>query len=145
MTLNPGVIRAGEDAWIEARNITDVKTGNLIDVTGYAVHGVARALFERYVLGRPNYLRTYRWRMFSPVVAEWSTSPTGTQGTATAGGSDPNAVVLHITPTQTLTWRCPLVIVQAELTDPITGYISRIVDEVFEVAFDATTTSTSGH
>lgn len=139
MTANPQVIRAGEDSWIEARNITDVRTGNLIDVSGFSVQGVARAMYQRYVLGRPS-MRSMRYRMLSPIVAEWSTTPTGTQGAAVAGltgGTDPNLVTLHITPTQSLSWRCPLVIIEAELTDPVTGYISRIISETYEVSQDA--------
>jgi hypothetical protein len=135
------VIRAGEDCWIEARDITDVRTGNLIDVTDYPVHATARAAYQRYVLGRPQYAQAMRYRMLTPVIAEWSTTPTGTQGTITAGGSDPYLVSIHITPTQSLGWRAPLVIIQAELTDPITGYKSRIVDEIYELSYDAVTSA----
>jgi len=138
---NAQVIRAGEDCWIEARDITDVRTGNPIDVTGYSVHATARAAYERYVRGRPQYMRAMRSRMLNPVIAEWDTSPTGTEGTIIAGGVDPYLVQIHITPTQSLNWLAPLVILQAELTDPITGYKSRIVDEVYELAYDATTQS----
>lgn len=137
----PNILPQGVDAWIQANGIIDVRTGAQMDVTGYAVHAVARAIFERWVLGKPNSLRGYRWAipMYSPVVAEWDTAPTGTQGTATAGGSTIDQVQLHITPTQTKGWRCPLVIIQAEMTDPFTGFVTRIIDEVYEVNFEAIT------
>jgi hypothetical protein len=78
-----------------------------------------------------------RYRMLTPVIQEWDTTPIGTQGTITAGGSDPYLVSIHITPAQSLNWRSPLVMLMAELTDPITGYKSRIVDEVYELSYDA--------
>jgi hypothetical protein len=128
----PNIILQGVDCWIEANNIINVRTGQAMDVTGCSVHAVARALYERRVLGR----RLYQYRMINPVVAEWSTTPTGTQGTATAGGAITDQVQLHVTPTQSSGWRCPLVIIQAELTDPITGFVERIIDEVYEVSFE---------
>lgn len=139
---NPNVIRAGEDCWIEARNIRNVRTGVLMNVTGFGVHAVARALYNgRYTLGKPNYARAMRFRMMTPVVAEWSTTPTGIQGQVTAGTAtltaNPNRVEIHVTPTQSGGWRCPLVLVQAELTDPVTGYKGRIIDHVYEINFDA--------
>jgi hypothetical protein len=130
-----GVIRQGVDCWIEANSIINVRTGLSMDVTGCSVHAVARARYERVVLGRQSV--PYRFRMYNPIVAEWDTTPTGTQGTAVAGGAVPDQVQLHVTPTQTLNWRCPLVVIQAELTDPITGYVERIIDEVYEVSFEA--------
>jgi hypothetical protein len=128
----PNIIKQGVDCWIEANNIINVRTGLSMDVTGCSVHAVARALYERRVLGR----RLFQYRMINPVVAEWSTTPTGTQGTATAGGAITDQVQLHITPTQSSAWRCPLVLIQAELTDPITGYVERIIDEVYEISFE---------
>lgn len=128
----PNIIPQGVDCWIEANNIINVRTGQSMDVTGASVHAVARALYERRVLGR----RLFQYRMLNPVVAEWSTTPTGTQGTATAGGAIIDQVQLHVTPAQTSGWRCPLVMIQAELTDPITGYVERIIDEVYEVSFE---------
>jgi len=135
---NQGVILQGTDCWIEADNIRDVRTGSLVNVTGFTVHAVARALYQRFVLGRPLYL-TWRYRMTMPIVSEWDTTPTDPSwGTITAGGQDfPNRVSIHVAPTQTNAWRCPLVIVQAEMTDPITGYKSRIVNQVYEVDFEA--------
>jgi hypothetical protein len=127
---NAQVIRAGEDCWIEANNIIDVTTGLPINVTGYAVHAVARARWTgRRVLG------TWRYqpRMIEPVIAEWSTSPTGTQGTIIAGGAVTDRVQIHITPTQSSGWRCPLVSIQAEMTNPATGFVSRIISEVYEL------------
>ena len=130
------IIRQGVDCWVEATSIINLRTGLPMDVTGYFVHAVARARYERRVLGR----RTLQYRMISPVVAEWSTAPTGTQGTAVAGGAVTDRVQLHVTPTQTATWRCPLVNIQAEMTDPITGYVERIIDIILEVSFEAVTT-----
>jgi hypothetical protein len=133
------IIRQGTDCWIIASNLIDVRTGLQMNVTGYKVTGVARARYQRRVLGR----RIYHYRMLDPIVATWNTTPTGTDGVATAGAnaimtSQPiDQVQLHITPTQTETWRCPLVLIQAELIDPVTGYVARIVDEIFEVSFDA--------
>jgi hypothetical protein len=132
----PNIIPQGVDCWIEASNIINVRTGTPMDVTGCAVHAVARALYERRVLGR----RLFQYRMLNPVVAEWSTTPTGTQGTAIAGGAITDQVQLHVTPAQTSGWRCPLVLIQAELTDPITGYVERIIDEVYEVSWEVVTT-----
>jgi hypothetical protein len=131
-----GVIRQGTDCWIEANSIINIRTGEPMNVTGYTVHAVARARYERQVLGR----RIYQYRMISPVVAEWHTTPTGTQGTAVAGGAVTDRVQLHVTPTQTAGWRCPLVVIQAEMTDPVTGYVARIINEVYEVDFEAVTT-----
>lgn len=138
----PDIIQQGTDCWIEANNIIDVRSGAQMDVTGFSVHAVARAIYDggRFVHGKPNSSRrAYMYRMITPVVAEWSTSPSGTQGTATAGGSVIDRVQLHVTPAQTKSWRCPLVIVQAEMTDPITGYVARIIDELYEVNFEAVT------
>jgi hypothetical protein len=132
----PNIILQGVDCWIEASNIINVRTGTSMDVTGCSVHAVARALYERRVLGR----RLFQYRMVNPIVAEWSTTPTGTQGTAVAGGAIPDQVQLHVTPTQSSSWRCPLVLIQAELTDPITGFVERIIDEVYEVSWEVVTT-----
>lgn len=133
----PNIIPQGTDCWIQATGIYDVRTGEPINVTGYSVYAVARARFSRRVLGRPS--MGYRYRMWNPVVASWSTTPTGTEGVATAGGdSGANQVQLHVTPAQTAAWRCPLVAIQADLTDPVTQYVARIIDEVYEVSFDDT-------
>lgn len=129
----PNIVRQGTDCWISASNIVDVVSGASMDVTGYTVVATARARYQRRVLGRP----IYNYRMMSPVIAEWSTTPTGTQGVATAGGSVPDQVQLHVTPAQTENWRCPLVIIQADLIDPVTRYTARIIDEMYEVSFDA--------
>lgn len=132
-----GVITQGADVWLEADGIRDKRTGNLMDVSDFTVHAVARACYQRMVLGRPLYM-TWRYRMMMPVIAEWDTTPTGTEGTITAGGGDtPNRVSIHITPEQSDGWRCPLVIIQAEMVDPITGFKSRIINETYELSFDA--------
>ncbi|MGH3987829.1 MAG: hypothetical protein ACRDTZ_10975 [Pseudonocardiaceae bacterium] len=131
------IILQGVDCWIEAKNIINARTGAPLNVTGFTVRAVARALYERTVLGRRRYY-THRLPRFSPVVAEWHTSPTGTQGTAIAGGvADPYRVQLHVTPSQSSNWLCPLVSIQAEMTDPVTGYVDRIISEVYEVDFEA--------
>jgi hypothetical protein len=130
------VIKQGVDLWIEANSIIDVRTGSAMNVTGYPVHAVARARYQRQVLGR----RIYRYRMLEPVIAEWHTTPTGTQGLIVAGGAVTDRVQIHVTPTQTSGWRCPLVIIQAEMTDPITGFVERIIDEVYEVDPETVTT-----
>lgn len=133
----PNVIKQGTDAWLEATNIIDVRTGDPMDVTGFTVHAVARSRWTgRRVLGRV--LWNYN-RMAEPVISEWHTSPTGTQGTIIAGGIVPDRVQIHITPTQSSGWRSPLIVIQAEMTDPVTGYVERIVDEVLEVSYDAVT------
>jgi hypothetical protein len=124
------VIRQGADCWIEANGIINLRTGLPMDVTGYAVHAVARARYER---------RIFQYQMLNPVVAEWSTTPTGDQGTIVAGGDVTDRVQIHVTPTQTAGWRCLFVNIQAEMTDPVTGYVERIVDKVYEVSFEAVT------
>lgn len=129
----PNIIRQGCDVWISASNITDVTTGLPMDVSNCTVYAAARARYRRQVLGR----NLYQYRMISPVVAEWSTTPTGTQGQATAGGVITNQVQLHVTPTQTEGWRCPLVIIQADLIDPVTGFTARVIDQVYEIEFSA--------
>lgn len=126
---NPRVINVGEDCWIEARNIRSSRTGTLIDVTGFPVHAIARAIY----LPITNSVDHSR----SPVIAEWSTDPVGAQGDIRTGTdtetSDPHCVEIHITPSQTVDWRCTMVLIQAELTDPVTGYVGRIVDGMYRV------------
>jgi hypothetical protein len=132
-----GVIRQGEDCWIEASNILSPRTGELIDVTGWRVHAVARAWWSRVQLGQ----RIWQYRITSPVMSEWATNPTGGQGTIVAGigtdNTDPHRIRLHITAAQTYHWRSPLVLIQAKMFNPITDEPARIIDEVFEIAFDA--------
>jgi hypothetical protein len=137
----PNIIMQGVDCWISASNIINVRTGVQMNVTGYTVTAVACALYRRQVLGQ--YRWQQQWRMNNPIVAQWSTTPTGTQGLATAGT---NAVIttqpidqvtLHVTPAQTANWRYPLVIVQAKLIDPVTGFDARIINETYEVSPDA--------
>jgi hypothetical protein len=138
----PNIIRQGVDCFITASNIIGVTTGEPVDVTGYTVYAAARAIYgDRYHLGKPNVVRGWWWSAaaYAPIIAEWSTSPTGTQGTVIAGlsngGTVTNQIQLHVTPTQTSTWRCPLVIIQAEMTDPNTNFVGRIIDEIYEVNF----------
>jgi hypothetical protein len=132
-----GVIRQGEDCWIEALNIRDVRGGDLIDVTGWKVHAVARAWYARIPLGR----RVWQYRMQNPVMSEWSTAPTGTQGVIIAGigndNTDPYRIRIHVTPAQTDNWRAPMALIQAKMWNPVTNDTARVVDEIYEVAFDA--------
>jgi hypothetical protein len=131
------VIKQGVDCWVEACNIIDIRTGNTIDVTGYSVHAVARARYHRRVLGQ--YPR--RWHALTPVISEWRTTPVAaTDGLIIAGGIVPDRVQIHITPTQSSNWRSPLVNIQAEMTDPLTGEVARIIDEIYEISFEAVTT-----
>lgn len=136
-----GIIPQGTDCWVEANGIIDVRTGSQMSVVGMSVYAVARARYERVVLGRQS--TPYRYRMSNPVVATWSTTPGSTDGLAIAGTNIINGVQfidqvqLHITGAQTEQWRCPLVAIQALMTDPVTGYEVRIIDEVFEVSFDS--------
>lgn len=136
----PGVINAGEDTLIQCVNLTAKTTGAMMDVTNWECHGVARALYERYVLGRPVWARTWRYRMLMPIVAYWDYPQTifdDEHAEIITGGATPNMVQLHVTPSQSNGWRCPLVLVQAELINPITGEISRILDQQYDVDFSA--------
>ncbi|MGH3546675.1 MAG: hypothetical protein ACRDQU_00815 [Pseudonocardiaceae bacterium] len=142
MSTGPGgIIRVGADCWITANNITNVTTGLPLNCLGFTVAAVARARWQRRVLGRPSI--GYRWHMNNPVVSTWSTTPTGTQGQATTGstlnsdGTTSYWAQLHVTPTQTQNWRWPLVNIQAEMTDPVTGYVARVIDQIYEVDFEA--------
>jgi hypothetical protein len=118
-------IKQGADCWIEAVNIRDVRTGDPLDVTGWTVRAVARACWSQ------------RRRTLGQVVAEWHTSPTGSQGRITAGGDVPDRIQVHITPEQTEGWHCPFVVIQAEMTTPMSGEIERIIDECYRVSFQA--------
>lgn len=132
----PGVINAGEDTLIQAVNLAAKTTGYMMDVTGWECHGVARALYERYVLGRPVWTRTWSYRMQMPIVAFWDYPQTvfdDEHAEIITGGTIPNMVQLHVTPAQSNGWRCPLVLIQAELHNPVTGEVSRIISNTYEI------------
>ena len=129
------VIRQGEDVKISAKNLRSVETGELMDVSGWPARALARAWYARVQLGQ----RIWQYRMMNPVMTEWSTTPTGTQGRITAGvgsdNDDPNRVVIHVTADQTYNWRSPLVLIQAFLHNPVTGETAKIISRVFEIEF----------
>jgi ABC-type phosphate transport system substrate-binding protein len=90
----------GTTSTIWVRGITD-STGAALDITGWAV--LATALGP----GTP-----------SPVIAEWSTSPTGTQGQATAAGS---TIALAIPSAMSTAWLLNYAVVQISVTEPGVG------------------------
>jgi len=100
-------ITQGATRQIVASNIVD-GNGQPLDVTGWGVHAVIR---RRDITG--------------PIVAEWSTTPTGTQGTASVGGT---TLTLIITPAMSAAWAWAAGVLQAEITEPITGRVERIID-----------------
>lgn len=95
--------------------------GAPLDVTGWAV--LAR-LRQNSVTG--------------PVVAEWSTTPTGPQGTATASGS---AVTIVITPAMSAAWNWRRGVLHAEITEPgVNGRVERIIDVIVHLDREVVTT-----
>jgi hypothetical protein len=129
------VIRQGEDFIISAKNLYSVATGETIDVTGWPVHAIARAWYQRTQLGA----RVWQYRMISPIMSEWSTSPTGTQGTIVTGANtstgETNRVEIQVTADQTDNWRSPLVLIQAWMRNPVTAERAKIVSQVYEIEF----------
>jgi len=92
-------IEQGTDQPIVA---TDVRIdGQLVDMTGWSVRAVIR-----------------QGSTDGPVVAEWSSDPTGSQGQATAGNG---TVSLEITPDMSSAWTWRYGVVQAEATEPGQG------------------------
>jgi hypothetical protein len=124
----PDMIEQGVDCYIDAFGITDPETGTALNVTGCAVHAVARAVYG-------SGLAEHRRLRFSPVIAEWHTTPITGQGQITAGGAVTNRVRIFVTPEQTQGWRCNRVIIQAHMLNPSTSKKARIVNKVFEVSF----------
>lgn len=101
LTIPQGTTRA-----ITVKNITDAD-GQPLDVSSWAVHAVAR------YGGIPG-----------PVVAEWSTTPTGDQAQATASGS---TVTLPISPALSSAWTWDMAILHVEITEPgANGRVERI-------------------
>jgi hypothetical protein len=129
------VIRQGEDFLIAAKNLRSVATGEPIDVTGWSVHAIARAWYQRVQLGQ----RIWQYRMINPVMSEWSTTPTGTQGTIVTGSAtstgDTNRVELQVTSSQTDNWRSPLVLIQAWMRNPVTDEKAKIISQVYEIEY----------
>ena len=114
LTITQGTTRA-----ITATNIVDAN-GAPLDVTGWTVHAVIR-----------------RRDTSGPVVAEWvSGTPTGTQGQATAAGT---TVTLTITPAMSAAWAWASGVLQAEITEPITGRVERIIDTPVSLSPEAVT------
>lgn len=109
-------IKQGTSRVIRARNILDAN-GDPLVVTGWSVHAVAC----RNTTG-------------GTVLSEWSTSPTGTQGTATAIGSE---VALQITPGMSASWNCNRVVVQAKLRSPA-NQAERIINQTYDIDREAT-------
>lgn len=100
-------IPQGTTRTIKASNIKD-GAGAALDVTGWSVRAVIR---QAGVTG--------------PVVADWSTSPSGPQAQATASGTE---VTLAITPAMSAAWTWSTGVLQAELTEPGPGRVERIID-----------------
>jgi hypothetical protein len=130
-----GVIRQGEDFTISAKNLYSVATGEAINVTGWPVHAIARAWYHRAQLGA----RVWQYRMINPIMSEWSTSPTGTQGTIVTGVNtstgETNRIEIKVTANQTNNWRSPLVLIQAWMSNPVTAEKAKIISQVYEIEF----------
>lgn len=82
--------------------------GELVDLTGWTVHAVLR-----------------RDHVEGAVVAEWHTSPSGSQGQATVGNG---TAALKITAAMSSAWTWSRGVVQAEATEPGPGRRKRIID-----------------
>jgi hypothetical protein len=103
----------GTSRTVRAFNIVD-GAGQPLTVTSWHVHGVARANHDEGV-----------------VLAEWSDTPTGMQGSATAVGRE---VKLFITPAMSLAWDCDRVVIQAKITNPLDATeVERIIDVTFDL------------
>jgi hypothetical protein len=112
------LLRTGVDLFIDALDIVD-DSGVQLDVTGYAVEAVARAGHEQ-----------------GEIMARWSTSPGGGQGTIIAGGSVIDRIRLVVTPAQTETWTSAFVVIQAEMMS-LTEKKSRPIDNVYQLKREA--------
>lgn len=106
-------IAQGTSRVVTASNIVDGNQAPLA-VDGWHVHGVARANHHEGVL-----------------LAEWSDTPTGTQGRATAVG---RTVKLFITPAMSLAWVCDRVAIQVKIINPgdPDDQTERIIDEIYD-------------
>lgn len=107
------ILTQGLSEVVKVTGIVDAD-GDPLDVTGWAV---AAALVETDEAGQR-----------CDVVAEWSTTPTGDQGQATAVGS---TVTLTITPAMSSAWTWRRGVLQAEITEPApSSRTGRVIDEV---------------
>ncbi|MGH3882113.1 MAG: hypothetical protein ACRDRC_01755 [Pseudonocardiaceae bacterium] len=106
MTLT---ITQGTTRTVTAADIVDAAGAPLV-VTGWSVRAVIR-----------------RGAVAGPVVADWSTTPTGSQGQAAATGS---TVTLSITPAMSAAWTWTMGRLHCEITEPgPNGRVERIIDE----------------
>jgi hypothetical protein len=111
-------ITQGTSRVVNSRNIVDANGAPLV-VTGWQVRAVARANHEAGAL-----------------LTEWSDTPTGSQGRATALG---RTVSLFITPAMSEGWNCDRVAIQAKIINPgdPDNQTERIIDEVFDLDREA--------
>lgn len=111
-------ITQGTSRVVTARNIVD-GNGSPLLVDGWHVHGVARANHAEGAL-----------------LAEWSDTPTGAQGRATAVG---RTVKLFITPTMSEAWDCDRVAIQAKIINPgdPDDQTERIIDDIYDLDREA--------
>jgi hypothetical protein len=111
-------IQQGTSRVVSARDIVDDNDAPLV-VEGWHVHGVARANHSEGAL-----------------LAEWSDTPTGGQGRATAAG---RTVSLFITPEMSSAWVCDRVAIQAKIINPgdPDDQTERIIDETYDFDLEA--------
>lgn len=108
MTSEPLRIAQGTSRAIEIADIVDA-AGQPLTVTDWYVHAQAR------------------YDPTSPVLAEWSTSPTAGQGRATAIG---RTVRLEIPHAMSSAWTWTTAELHVEISDPITERRERLLDAV---------------
>jgi hypothetical protein len=95
--------------------------GVLVDMTTWTAHAVLR-----------------QWSEDGPLVAEWSTSPTGSQGQVVLGNG---TAELAITPAMSAAWSWSLGICQCEVTEPgIGGRTARVIDQIVYLDREVVTT-----
>jgi hypothetical protein len=92
-----------------------------LPIDGWAVHATARADYVR-----------------GPIIAEWRTNPTGSDGLATASG---RTVALKITPAMSATWTARRIVLQVKITEPgVDGRVARPGDLILLMTPDAVST-----
>lgn len=134
------IITQGTTRTIKASNIVD-GNGQPLIITGWAVLAVIRELVSHATRDR-QWAAAASWASYpssaypsyepsavtGPMVAEWSTTPTGTQGTATAIDRE---VTLAITPVMSTAWAWRHGVLHAEITEPVSPFrVERIIDRV---------------